>query len=231
LALRLLVPLAALQILVVYPVSGAQLAWGTVAMLVPCAVGVAVGLDQSRAWRELGWLKQTGVAAFGCVALFVATAVWPTTMWHTYTRAPSLGLPGTGLMRLDPGTAANLRATTAALQANCDTFYGSPNLNSFYIFTELPPVTGMVANGGTAALTTEQQQQVIDALERKTAAGERVCILRDGTVPPVEDTPLGKVLQRYPIVVAAVGNYTISRVFDPNARTPLDGQEPASPPT
>ena len=52
LALRLVAVLATLQILVVYPVAGSQVGWGTVAMVVPCAIALAAGLDHSRVWRE-----------------------------------------------------------------------------------------------------------------------------------------------------------------------------------
>jgi hypothetical protein len=210
LALRLLVPLAALQVLLVYPVAGAQLAWGTVAMFVPCAIGLATGLDGSRIWRELGWLKQAGVAVFGCVAL-LATTAWPTTVWDSYSKLSPLDLPGAGLIRIDPAVASTLRDAVAALRTDCDTFYGSPNLNSFYIFTGLPPLTGMVANGGPRGLTTDQQQQVVDALHERTAAGKRVCILRDGTVTATSGGPLQNELDQYLKTVATAGNFTVSQ--------------------
>ena len=52
LALRLIVPIAILQVLHAYPVAGSQIEWATVVMFVPCAIALAAGMDGLRMWRE-----------------------------------------------------------------------------------------------------------------------------------------------------------------------------------
>ncbi len=152
LALRFTVLLAILQILVAYPVAGSQLAWGTVAMAVPCAIALAAGVDHSRAWRELGGLLRGAATLAIVLALVFAGVLWPTSGWKGYVSDnASFDVPGTGLMRIDPNVVEEVQQAVKILRANCDTFYGLPNLNSFYIFTGLPPVTGMLANGGPDA--------------------------------------------------------------------------------
>jgi hypothetical protein len=118
-------------------------------------------------------------------------------------------------MRVDPTVAATIQGVSRQLRKHCDTFYGVPNLNSFYIFSGLPAVTGMVANGGPAGLTASQQLQVAKALQEKESGGARVCILRDGSVTALAPGPLTDVLNLYAKPVATVGNYTISRRFFP----------------
>jgi hypothetical protein len=181
-------------------------------MVAPCAVALAAAADHSRYWRESGRLVRTGATAGLCVAIIVAGGVWPTALWRTYTRQhASLGLPGTKLIRVEPGIAAGVQGISRLLLENCDTFYGLPNQNSFFIFTGLPAVSGMLANGGPAGLTDDQQRQVVDALARAEADGKRVCVLRNGTIPSPPPGPLTDALSLYGAVVAASGPYTISR--------------------
>jgi hypothetical protein len=181
-------------------------------MVVPCAIALAAGIDHGRAWREAGLVLRGGVTAGLCLALVIAINQWPPAIWKGYLDSSSVGLPGTGLMRIDPTVAETLREVTQALRAQCDTFYGIPDQNSFHIFSGIPAVTGIVANAGTSGLTDEQRGQIIGDLQEKTAANERVCILRDTSqaivLPP---GPLTDVFNQYSSVVASVGSFTISR--------------------
>jgi hypothetical protein len=213
LALRWLVLLATLQILVAYPVAGSQVAWGTAAMAAPCTIALAAGADNSRIWRESSLAVKGLATATICIALIVAINLWPPNIWSTYLQNnTSFGLPGTGLMRVDPGEAATIQVVAQTLRAQCDTFYGIPSENSFYIFTGLPSATEMLSNGGPAGLTQNQQAEVLQQLEQKSQTGERVCILTDTTqniqLPP---GPLTDALNEYTTVVRTVAGYTISR--------------------
>jgi hypothetical protein len=211
-ALRSTVVLATLQVLVAYPVAGSQIGWGTVAMVVPCSIALAAGIEHIGPWRAADRLARGGVVLFLGITLILASGVWPPSLWKQYGSNPSLGLPGTGLMHIDRSQAAVLQAVTQGLRENCDAFYGVPNENGFYIFTGLPAVTGMVANAGITGLTVEQQSQVIAALRERSRRHERVCILRDssqGIVLP--RGALTRELRRYGLVVATIGSYTITR--------------------
>ena len=98
LTLRLVVILAVLQILVAYPVAGSQVGWGTVVMVVPCAIALAAGIDHSDVWRKSGVAMQCLGAVSVGLALIIAINVWPPNVWKVYFQGARLDLPGTGLM-------------------------------------------------------------------------------------------------------------------------------------
>ena len=209
LALRCLVLLAVFQILGVYPVVGSQLLWGTVAMTVPCAIALAAGLDATNVWRESSSRVRFIVTAVLCLGLVVGSSLWPIEIWSAYTKSPKLDLPGTGLMRIEPNLAAELQQVTRVLRSECDTFYGVPEENSFYIFTGISPPTGMIADR-PVGLTDSQQRQIVTALQARTLAGQRVCLLRDNSQPnELLPGPLNTALANYTNTIAKVGNYTI----------------------
>ena len=150
---------------------------------------------------------RNGSVAVGIIA---ASTLWPIGIWNDYRKSPKLDLAGAGLMRIDAGTTLELQQVVQVLHAQCDTFYGVPDENSFYVFADMPALTGMAADR-PVSLDNEQQLQVVAALQAKAATGGRVCILRDssqGTV--VQPGPLNVELGRYLNVVATIGNYTVS---------------------
>jgi hypothetical protein len=214
LALRFLVPLAVLQVLHAYPVAGAQVGWATVAMTVPCAIAIAAGLERLASWRDMGALPAALATGSLCLLLVLATGSWPPAVWKTYTAQPVLGLPGTTFMRVDAERAGVLRTVTAALREQCDTFYSAPGLDSFYIFSGLPPPTGLLANW-PGVLDAAQQKEVLSRLRAAERANARVCILRDVSrssewLAGYGSGPLRAILTDYDSVVTRAGPYTIS---------------------
>jgi hypothetical protein len=214
LALRFLVPLAVLQVLHAYPVAGAQVGWATVAMTVPCAIAIAAGLERHASWRDMGALPAALATGSLCLLLVLAGGSWPPALWKSYTAQPVLGLPGTTFMRVDAERARVLRTVTAALREQCDTFYSAPGLNSFYIFSGLPPPTGLLANW-PGVLDAAQQREVLSRLRAAERANARVCILRDVSrssewLAGYGSGPLRAILTDYDAVIARVGPYTIS---------------------
>ncbi len=214
LALRFLVPLAVLQVLHAYPVAGAQVGWATVAMTVPCTIAVAAGLERLASWREMNALHTAVATASLCVLLVLAAGSWPPASWNTYTAQPVLGLRGATLIRVDAERARVLRTVTAALREQCDTFYSAPGLNSFYIFSGLPPPTGLLANW-PGVLDDAQQKEVLSRLRAAEGANERVCILRDVSrtsawLAGYGSGPLRAILTDYDAVITRAGPYAIS---------------------
>jgi hypothetical protein len=214
LALRFLVPLAVLQVLHAYPVAGAQVGWATVAMTVPCTIAIAAGLERHASWRDMKALPVAVATGSLCLLLVLATGSWPSAWWTTYTAQPVLGLRGTSFIRLDPERTRVLRTVTAALREQCDTFYSAPGLNSFYIFSGLPPPTGLLANW-PGVLDATQQREVLSRLRAAEGANERVCLLRDlsrssAWLAGYGSGPLREILTDYDAVVTRAGPYAIS---------------------
>ena len=102
LALRLVAVLATLQILVVYPVAGSQVGWGTVAMVVPCAIALAAGLDHSRVWRESPALMWSSRPQPSCSCCSPGSTTGPPPSGRP-TSTSCFAVPGTGLIRVDSG--------------------------------------------------------------------------------------------------------------------------------
>ena len=106
-----------------------------------------------------------------------------------------------------------LQTVTQILQQHCDTFYGVPSENSFYVFSGLAAPTAMLANGGPIGLTVDQQLQVVKGLRAANMAHERVCILRDSSQPVVlPPGALTNTLNRYSSVVGTYSTYTVSKL-------------------
>ena len=81
LALRLLVPIAILQMLHAYPVAGSQLQWGMVAVCVPAVIGIGAGLKRLELWRATGMPVRVTIVAALCVVIVGAAGIWPVTLW------------------------------------------------------------------------------------------------------------------------------------------------------
>jgi hypothetical protein len=224
LALRILTPLAVLQVLHAYPVAGAQTAWATVGIFVPCAAAAAFGAQRFGVWRALGTARQLVAAgALGLVVITIA-AGWPVKVWRDYGDLAPLDLPGAALVRVDPGQARTYRTLTAAIKKNCDTFYAAPALNSFYIYTGIDPPTGRIRNW-PGSLDRNEQTELAHSLADASKAGKRVCIVRvlsrqkEWLASSYGSGPLGAEVARYRRPVLRLGDYTLSARGGPPAAT------------
>jgi hypothetical protein len=217
LALRLIVPIAILQVLQAYPVAGSQIEWATVVMFVPCAIALAAGMDGLRMWREASLALRGFAVGSLCVVIALTAALWPLAVWVNYYDLLPLDLRGAQLVRIDPRSAYELRQLTYVVKKNCDTFYSVPGLDSLYIYSDLPTPTGQLANW-PGALTDSQEREVASELSHLQATGERVCIVRNLNSPyyawnpggSEANRPIGKLIRQYQRVIAVVGTPTWS---------------------
>jgi hypothetical protein len=220
LALRLVVPIAILQVLHGYPVAGSQRAWATVVAFVPCAIALAAGIEGlGLKWRACAALRTIGVGAL-CIVVMVAFGQWPPRKWEQYSANVPLGLPGTQMIRVDSVIRHNLRQLTDVVREHCDAFYSVPGIDSLYIYTGIPAPTGQLANWA-GMLTQSQEQEVSSTLNHLQATGKRVCIVRIllGENSPAWSSngseasrPIGKLIRHYERVIATgpSGSYSVS---------------------
>jgi hypothetical protein len=215
LALRLIVPIAILQVLHAYPVAGSQVEWATVVMFVPCAIALAAGMDGLRMWREARPALRGLAVGSLCVAIALLAGLWPLAVWVNYYDLSALHLPGAQLVRVDPQTGRELRQLTYVVHRNCDTFYSVPGLDSLYIYSGDPTPTGQLANW-PGALTNSQEQEVVSELSHFQATGKRVCIVRDLNSPyyawnpggSEANRPIGRFIRQYQRVISVFGGAT-----------------------
>jgi hypothetical protein len=217
LALRLLVPLAILQMLHAHPVAGSQLQWGMVAVCVPCVIGLGAGLKRLELWRATTMPVRVTVTAAICAVIVGAVGIWPVTLWDDYLQAEALDLPGARLVRVLPETKSRLRGLTRIVRENCDTFYSAPGLNSLYVYTGLPTPTGMLANW-PGVLDEREQRELAQQL---AGFDGRVCVVRDirefdkWQRSSYGDGPLGEAVARYRQQIGRVDYYTVSVLGSP----------------
>ena len=215
LALRLIVPIAILQVLHAYPVAGSQVEWATVVMFVPCAIALAAGMDGLRMWREASRAVRGFAVGSLSVVIALMAALWPLAVWVNYYDLSALHLPGAQLVRVDPQSGRPLRLLTYVVKKNCDTFYSVPGLDSLYIYSGLPTPTGQLANW-PGALTNAQEQEVVSELSHLQATGKRVCIVRDLNSPyyawnpggSEANRPIGRFIRQYQRVISVFGPET-----------------------
>ncbi len=223
LALRVLVPLAILQMLHVYPVPGAQKSWALVVMCAPCVVALWAGLRGLPAWPTTTRASRVLAGGALCVVVVVAAGQWPGKAWHDYLDARPLRLRGTRFIRLPVDEASLLQDLTDVIRRRCDTFYAAPGFAGLYVFTGLPTPTGQLANLA-GVLDAREQRDIASQLGALEEQGRRVCIVRDQSYfrqwldSSYGTGPLGVAVARYQRTVDRVGRYTISRYGRPPAK-------------
>jgi hypothetical protein len=215
LALRLIIPIAILQVLHAYPVAGSQVAWATVAVFVPAVIALAVGMRHQRFW--VGSPMLTRVVAIGllCVVVVLEVGITPEALRDYYAGRP-LHVAGTRLLRIDAQQGRNIERLARVVKANCDTFYSAPGFNSLYVYTGLPVPTGLL-NNWPDTLNRSEQREVAGQLAELDASGQRLCIVRNLSRPAPfwpssTDTKsrLRTELDRFHRVVAVVGGQPVA---------------------
>ncbi|HSS31985.1 MAG TPA: hypothetical protein VLL27_01740 [Solirubrobacterales bacterium] len=219
-ARTLLPALAILQALHAFPVAGSQVAW-SVFLLIPVGAlcvgngvrGLQAGLPAGRERRAL--LTLGSVAAAVVVAVIVNLQLLkPTDEYRAiYDQTPTLDLPGASQLRLPPEEEETFRQVTAAIDANCPAFVMLPGMDSFYVWTEQDPPTGLNATAWTQLFDDDQQRQVID----ETRSIDGLCLLRNQPLAeiwsqgPLPEGPLLDYMEEGFRPIGSWGDYTLSQ--------------------
>ncbi len=165
-----LASLAVLQPLHAYPVPGNQLSWATLLFVFVGALCIADAITYLRA-ASAPRLPAWAAITVGTVAV-LAFATWfaldrlrplAEAADSQYSSSVPLDLPGAELQRTDLPRAENLRALTAGIERDCDTFITLPGLNSLYLYTGLEPPEEM-SSSWMLYLSVEEQEDIVDAI-------------------------------------------------------------------
>jgi hypothetical protein len=161
--------LAVLQTLHAYPVPGAQLAWSTILFVIVGGICIA---DAATSLRTALDLPAAGVA-IGAAAIALGFGVWLAAdridpfrdlADANYDASVPLDLPGAERQRVDLPRAENLRALTAGIEDNCDSFVTLPGLSSLYLYTGQEPPEE-VSSSWMLILDDADQQAIVDRVE------------------------------------------------------------------
>ncbi len=163
--------LAILEVLQAYPVAGTQLNAAALMFVPVGALMLADGLRGLRSWtdaRSAAFTRAAGVVGVAIVAallvkLTVSGVLDPRQRYaRDYAERTSLGVHGAERVRLKAEVATEYQCLVNGIRANCDNFISLPGLNSFYLWTNLRPPTGMNAGNWMLLLDDDQQQRVVD---------------------------------------------------------------------
>jgi hypothetical protein len=202
--LRVLLPaLAVAETLQIYPVPGSQLGIASVSFVAVGALCLGDALTEMRAVATarggpaLDRLGLTTTAAGAAVAAMFAlnVIVLPAASnIVNYRDLTKPSLSGASLMRMPEATAETYEGLVDLLHRNnCTTFIGFPNIDSLYLWAELPSPAPQPPNAWFYALDDEQQRQAVDQLR----SSPRPCAIRNEEVAapylkgaPPPDRPL-----------------------------------------
>jgi hypothetical protein len=117
-----------------------------------------------------GLCSAPGIATLSLVAIAAINLGIAVNRYRFYSGLPSLGLPCTQRIHLDPPQRAELVSIRTNVAGSCDVFEDLPGLTSLNFWTEKEPATGINWNGWTLFFTPEQQQQIVHALSAHSQA-------------------------------------------------------------
>jgi hypothetical protein len=178
--------LAILMVLQAYPVAGTQQAAAALTFVPVGALLLVDGVRGLEMWVRLGrsaFAGQAPLVGIVVVAVIVARFAYVGLLVplrdveRTYLDRRSLGVHGADRVRLPTRDATEYRRLVGAIRTNCDTFISIPGLNSFYIWSDIRPPTGMNTGDWMFLLDEREQQRVVDAVRGVS----RLCLVRSNT--------------------------------------------------
>jgi hypothetical protein len=159
--------IALFHALVVYPVSGTQVALACL-LFVPCW-GFAVHDTLSRlaaivpAKTAVRLLARSATAMI-VVAVLTDSACYVQRVVEIYWKQVPLGLPGAARVRLSDVQVAIYRFLTANIKQPKRTFLTLPGMYSLYFWAEKSPSTGLNAEDWMAMLSDTQQREAVESV-------------------------------------------------------------------
>jgi hypothetical protein len=168
----------------IYPVAGSQVGYADTAFVPAAAVILADGVRQIRrlgtARVDQGSPRMQGaprLAGLGLLAvlsyqLLLQPAV---SFGSAYRSLTPLPFAGASRIRQPHQLVAAYAGLVDVLHTRCDTFLTLPGMNSFYLWANMDPPTGLNTTSWMYLLSDAQQQQVVDAVDRVP----RLCLIRN----------------------------------------------------
>jgi hypothetical protein len=160
LARLLLALVAVMQSLYAFPVSGNQLNFTNITMIVIAILCLHDGLDWVVATYPQWFtarLVRSGVVALGVLLALLYVHDFLNSEQMYYTLEP-VGLPGASRLRVQPEKAQALRSLVRRATRDCSMLVSEPGLFSFNMWTGKPGLTGLTT-GAWMMLTSDVEQQ------------------------------------------------------------------------
>ena len=174
----LLCSVLSFQILQAYPVAGSHLNVTMTAAAAWASLLIYDGISSltPNPGRTTHLFKFASSPLSVAVLATVLSAILFAKVQHRkLENGPSLDLPGSHALHLNPNYAARFRWLAGTLHENCDVLYGIPELGSLNFWAEVPTPNGLNMGGWPTAFTHAEQQSIVDVLRRTP----RACIVHN----------------------------------------------------
>ena len=161
----LLCSVAGLQTLYAYPVAGSQIGFIQIPLIVVAIVCLGDFLLGRRSKQPaLPSPIPRLLATMLLLCIPVSYLVIAGIQRRTYDSLTPLAFPGAKRIHLPEVQARDYHWLFRNIQANCDIFFGMPELPSLHIWTNSPPPAGLVADGWMLVYTDEDQAAISSEL-------------------------------------------------------------------
>lgn len=175
------VALAAMEVLQVFPVAGAQISWASV-LLVPAGMlclldGLALmrRTSDASAWRKATTYAAVAVMGIGLLWLANDFADNFRKVQTAYQANPPMTLPGTDLVHVARPADVLLSSLSDSIRKSCSGFITYPGMNEFYFLTRETPPTSFNTTDWMFLIPSSQQEQIVTCIKQEGSA--RFCVL------------------------------------------------------
>ncbi len=176
------VALAAMEVLQVFPVAGAQISWGTVLLVPAGMLCLSDGLAPLRATARTAsaWRKApiyAAVAVMGVGLLWLANDFVDNFRGAqlAYQANPPMTLSGTDLIHVARPVDVLLSSLSDSIRTSCNGFITYPGMNEFYFLTGEAPPTSFNTTDWMFLFPSGQQEQIVMRIKEEGTA--RFCVL------------------------------------------------------
>jgi hypothetical protein len=214
--------LAALYLLIAYPVNGSQQAWATM-LLIPVAI-----LNLTDAWRVLAWRmhpavrRATQATLLAVVLVAYSIAFDPLRLLDKHRALSPLNLHGATRIRLDARQVRVYQDLVESIDRDCDTFATVPNLMSLHFWTRQAPRGGLNAEAWMTLIDDETRHRLVSKympwprIPKNLVGHPSACVIfnqraanRWASFSEIDDGPLISYIHQSFRTVRTIGDYEL----------------------
>jgi len=204
--------LAALYLLIAYPVSGSQQDWATM-LLIPAAILNLSDAGSILALRVRPDDRRAAQAALFAVVVVAYSAIFnPVELFDKHRTRLPLDLQGARLVRLDAQQVRVYRDIVKSIDGDCDTFATVPNFMSLHFWTRTTPPDGFNSRMWITLVDHDTQRRAIGNL----AAHSSPCVVysqraadRWASYGGIDNGPLVSYIRQSFRTVRTIGDYEL----------------------
>lgn len=162
--------LAALYLLIAYPVNGSQQAWATI-LLIPAAILNLIDARSMVVSRvDPGVRRATQVVLLTFVVVAYSAIFDPARLLDKYNALSPLNLPGATRIRLGAQQVRVYQDLVKTIGDNCDTFATVPNFMSLHFWTGIAPPDGFASKMWIILVDHDTQRRLVGNLATHSSA-------------------------------------------------------------